>query len=213
MAGGTSPLILSLSLSEYGNASPLLNRGSEIRLMPFLWTISALKYRPPIIRVEIHLWDCLKKQCKLFQSEMKKKSSWRSINNLPCFTFASGRVWGKTFVVQHKENSFLLLFDKFNFFSLHHDNLTSWGYPWPRTPNVRTLAWLFTLYSVHFNPSWRCKNQVWAQCKEKDEKAKEYFKLTIQVGLKWRQFNKCKNFCQFYSKLLPILKINKLWKC
>ena len=55
MAGGTRPLIPNLSRSDIGKARPLLNIGSEIKAILFFRTISALKYLPPIILLEIHL--------------------------------------------------------------------------------------------------------------------------------------------------------------
>ena len=55
MAGGTRPLIPNLSRSDIGNAKPLLNIGSEIKAILFFRTISALKYLPPIILLDIHL--------------------------------------------------------------------------------------------------------------------------------------------------------------
>merc|ERR1719376_61469 len=47
--GGTRPLMPSLSLSVLGNPRPLLKIGSLKRFLPFLRTISALRYSPPII--------------------------------------------------------------------------------------------------------------------------------------------------------------------
>ena len=72
MAGGTRPLIPNLSRSDIGKARPLLNIGSEIKAILFFRTISALKYLPPIILLEIHLvW--LKNWKKKFKILFNKK--------------------------------------------------------------------------------------------------------------------------------------------
>lgn len=53
------PLSPKRSRSDLGKAKPLLKIGSEINALDFLWTISALKYLPPTILVEIHLQQSL----------------------------------------------------------------------------------------------------------------------------------------------------------
>ena len=55
VAGGMIPLSPKRSRSDLGKANPLLKMGSEINALDFLWTISALKYLPLTILVEIHL--------------------------------------------------------------------------------------------------------------------------------------------------------------
>ena len=52
---GTSPLIPIRSLSDGGNASPLLKMGSFIKGIDFLRHISTRNILPPIVLVEIHL--------------------------------------------------------------------------------------------------------------------------------------------------------------
>ena len=59
VAGGMIPLSPKRSRSDLGKAKPLLKIGSEINALDFLWTISALKYLPPTILVEIHLKQTL----------------------------------------------------------------------------------------------------------------------------------------------------------
>ena len=105
VAGGMIPLSPKRSRSDLGKANPLLKMGSEINALDFLWTISALKYLPLTILVEIHL----RKQW--YSSEMKM-SLWMK-KDLPERTWWT---WSPS----------LMYFEEWQDFGVHFEALGNW---------------------------------------------------------------------------------------